>query len=193
MSALVGEAMTGGYGGADILHDCTIGVDNGEIAVIVGILGVFAAPALGEALGYEGIEAKVGAASAYLIGCVLIFGPITLFAAPDDREATAGAPITFDEVRTFLVRRDFLWMSTANFATNFATVSLSVITYFIAAYLFEAPDRYGLAMTLYFVAAFLGMPAWMALARRLGDARRTGIRNGLAGGSRPRRHRRSSR
>ena len=28
--------MTGGYGGADILHDCTIGVEKGEIAVIVG-------------------------------------------------------------------------------------------------------------------------------------------------------------
>jgi branched-chain amino acid transport system ATP-binding protein len=36
MSFLVGEAMTGGYGGADILHACTIGVDRGEIAVIVG-------------------------------------------------------------------------------------------------------------------------------------------------------------
>lgn len=28
--------MTGGYGGADILHDCTIAVETGEIAVIVG-------------------------------------------------------------------------------------------------------------------------------------------------------------
>ena len=28
--------MTGGYGGADILHACTIAVDKGEIAVIVG-------------------------------------------------------------------------------------------------------------------------------------------------------------
>ena len=28
--------MTGGYGGADILHGCTIAVDRGEIAVIVG-------------------------------------------------------------------------------------------------------------------------------------------------------------
>ena len=37
MSYLIGEAMTGGYGtGADILHDCTIAVDQGEIAVIVG-------------------------------------------------------------------------------------------------------------------------------------------------------------
>ncbi|MDG4890068.1 MULTISPECIES: ABC transporter ATP-binding protein [unclassified Mesorhizobium] len=36
MSMLIGETMTGGYGGADILHGCTISVDRGEIAVIVG-------------------------------------------------------------------------------------------------------------------------------------------------------------
>lgn len=33
---LIGENMTGGYGGADILHSCTIAVDPGQIAVIVG-------------------------------------------------------------------------------------------------------------------------------------------------------------
>ena len=34
---LIGDAMTGGYGtGADILHDCTISVEKGKIAVIVG-------------------------------------------------------------------------------------------------------------------------------------------------------------
>lgn len=36
MSFLIGEHMTGGYGAADILNDCTIAVDKGEIAVIVG-------------------------------------------------------------------------------------------------------------------------------------------------------------
>ncbi len=37
MSALIGQDMTGGYGtGADILHGCTIGVEAGQIAVIVG-------------------------------------------------------------------------------------------------------------------------------------------------------------
>ena len=36
MSFLTGQSMTGGYGAADILHDCTIAVDKGEIAVIVG-------------------------------------------------------------------------------------------------------------------------------------------------------------
>ncbi len=34
---LIGEAMTAGYGkGPDILHECTIAVDKGQIAVIVG-------------------------------------------------------------------------------------------------------------------------------------------------------------
>ena len=36
MSYLLGESMTGGYGGADILHSCTIGVEKGQIAVVVG-------------------------------------------------------------------------------------------------------------------------------------------------------------
>ena len=34
---LIGDAMTGGYGtGADILHECTVSVEQGKIAVIVG-------------------------------------------------------------------------------------------------------------------------------------------------------------
>jgi len=34
---LIGDGMTGGYGrGADILHDCTVAVNPGEVAVIVG-------------------------------------------------------------------------------------------------------------------------------------------------------------
>lgn len=36
MAFLSALNMTGGYGGADILHDCTITVEKGEIAVVVG-------------------------------------------------------------------------------------------------------------------------------------------------------------
>ena len=36
MTALIGSAMTGGYGGADILKGCNVAVESGEIAVIVG-------------------------------------------------------------------------------------------------------------------------------------------------------------
>lgn len=33
---LIGDNMTGGYGAVDILHNCTIAVEKGQIAVIVG-------------------------------------------------------------------------------------------------------------------------------------------------------------
>jgi branched-chain amino acid transport system ATP-binding protein len=36
VSFLIGQKMRGGYGVTDILNDCTIAVDQGEIAVIVG-------------------------------------------------------------------------------------------------------------------------------------------------------------
>jgi branched-chain amino acid transport system ATP-binding protein len=36
VSFLIGENMTGGYGSVDILHSCTVGVERGEIAVVVG-------------------------------------------------------------------------------------------------------------------------------------------------------------
>ena len=48
---LRGENMTGGYGGADIIKDCTIGVDKGEIAVIVGPNGAGKSTAMKALLG----------------------------------------------------------------------------------------------------------------------------------------------
>ena len=51
MSYLEGDAMTGGYGGADIIHDCSISVDRGEIAVIVGPNGAGKSTAMKALLG----------------------------------------------------------------------------------------------------------------------------------------------
>ena len=48
MSFLVGENMVCGYGGADILHGCTVGVDPGEIAVVVGPNGAGMSTAMKE-------------------------------------------------------------------------------------------------------------------------------------------------
>jgi len=48
---LVGQGMTGGYGGADIITDCTIGVERGEIAVIVGPNGAGKSTAMKAMLG----------------------------------------------------------------------------------------------------------------------------------------------
>ena len=56
MHYLVGEAMTGGYGDADILHDCTIGVEKGEIAVVVGPNGAGKSTAMKAVFGMLGLR-----------------------------------------------------------------------------------------------------------------------------------------
>ncbi|MFN7224148.1 MAG: ABC transporter ATP-binding protein [Paracoccaceae bacterium] len=53
---LIGEAMTGGYGGADILHGCTIAVDPGQIAVIVGPNGAGKSTAMKAVFGMLGLR-----------------------------------------------------------------------------------------------------------------------------------------
>ena len=60
MSYLLGENMTGGYGGADILHSCTVGVEKGEIAVVVGPNGAGKSTAMKAIFGMLNIrEGKV--------------------------------------------------------------------------------------------------------------------------------------
>ena len=56
MHYLSGEAMTGGYGDADILHDCSIGVDKGEIAVVVGPNGAGKSTAMKAVFGMIGLR-----------------------------------------------------------------------------------------------------------------------------------------
>jgi len=58
MSFFVGELMTGGYGGADILKGCTVDVEKGEIAVIVGPNGAGKSTAMKAMLGM--LELKDG-------------------------------------------------------------------------------------------------------------------------------------
>jgi branched-chain amino acid transport system ATP-binding protein len=58
MSFFVGELMTGGYGGADILKGCTVDVEQGEIAVIVGPNGAGKSTAMKAMLGM--LELKQG-------------------------------------------------------------------------------------------------------------------------------------
>jgi branched-chain amino acid transport system ATP-binding protein len=57
MTYLAGEMMTGGYGGADILHECSISVDRGEIAVVVGPNGAGKSTAMKAIFGMLGLRA----------------------------------------------------------------------------------------------------------------------------------------
>ena len=51
MNYLIGENLTGGYGGADIIRNCNISVGKGEIAVVVGPNGAGKSTAMKALLG----------------------------------------------------------------------------------------------------------------------------------------------
>ncbi len=75
---LIGEGMTGGYGkGADILHDCTIAVDKGQIAVIVGPNGAGKSTAMKAVFGMLNLRS----------GAVRIDGEDITALSPQDRVA----------------------------------------------------------------------------------------------------------
>jgi branched-chain amino acid transport system ATP-binding protein len=75
---LIGERMTGGYGkGADILHDCTIAVDKGKIAVIVGPNGAGKSTAMKAVFGMLNLRQ----------GAVRIEGEDITALSPQDRVA----------------------------------------------------------------------------------------------------------
>ena len=77
MSYLIGENMTGGYGGADILHDCTIAAEQGEIAVIVGPNGAGKSTAMKAVFGMLNIHT----------GRVMLDGEDITKLTPQDRVA----------------------------------------------------------------------------------------------------------
>lgn len=77
MSFLIGENMTGGYGAVDILHDCTVAVDKGQIAVIVGPNGAGKSTAMKAIFGMLALRG----------GRVLLDGDDITALSPQDRVA----------------------------------------------------------------------------------------------------------
>ena len=74
---LEGTNLTGGYGGADILKGCTLGVDPGEVAVIVGPNGAGKSTAMKALLGMLAIRE----------GAVTLAGEDITHLSPQDRIA----------------------------------------------------------------------------------------------------------
>ena len=81
MSFLMGENMTGGYGGANIINNCTISVDLGQIAVIVGPNGAGKSTAMKAIFGMLDLRG----------GSVSIDGRNITGLSPQDRVATGMA------------------------------------------------------------------------------------------------------
>jgi len=74
---LIGDAMTGGYGSVDILHDCTVAVEKGEIAVIVGPNGAGKSTAMKAVFGMLALRS----------GAVRLDGKDITALSPQDRVA----------------------------------------------------------------------------------------------------------
>ena len=81
MSFLIGENMTGGYGGANIINNCKISVDLGQIAVIVGPNGAGKSTAMKAIFGMLDLRG----------GSVSIDGRDITGLSPQDRVATGMA------------------------------------------------------------------------------------------------------
>lgn len=81
MSFLIGKNMTGGYGGANIINNCTISVDMGQIAVIVGPNGAGKSTAMKAIFGMLDLRG----------GSVSIDGRDITGLSPQDRVATGMA------------------------------------------------------------------------------------------------------
>ena len=81
MSFLIGDNMTGGYGGANIIKGCTISVDMGQIAVIVGPNGAGKSTAMKAIFGMLDLNG----------GSVSIDGRDITGLSPQDRVATGMA------------------------------------------------------------------------------------------------------
>ncbi len=75
MSLLIGENMTGGYEGVDILHQCTVRAEEGEISVIVGPNGAGKSTAMKAIFGMVGLHS----------GTVWINGEDITRLSPQDR------------------------------------------------------------------------------------------------------------
>ena len=81
MTFLTGKNMTGGYGGANIINNCTISVDLGQIAVIVGPNGAGKSTAMKAIFGMLDLNA----------GSISIDGRNITGLSPQDRVATGMA------------------------------------------------------------------------------------------------------
>ncbi|MEM8789499.1 MAG: ATP-binding cassette domain-containing protein, partial [Pseudomonadota bacterium] len=95
---LIGEGMTGGYGAADILHECTVSVERGEIAVIVGPNGAGKSTAMKAVFGMLPLRA----------GAVRLDGRDITGLSPQDRVAAGMGfvPQTANVFTTLTVREN---------------------------------------------------------------------------------------
>lgn len=139
-----------------------------EIFIIGGMTLVLAIPALIELAGQDDQRAKVASMGWF---CLILF-PLTVLPTlryvPDTHQAS-GLVVDWRAAGRLLVRNSMLWrLLAADLTSGFGTGVAGALYIFVATYLFELPGHASLALLFYFLAAFMAMPLWLALAYRVG-------------------------
>ncbi|MFM5924218.1 MAG: MFS transporter [Novosphingobium sp.] len=141
-----------------------------EVAVIVGVLGVFAVAALASHLHGSDVAVQARAAGLFILVTITLFTAVTWAFTPDSgKGGHAHGAASWALLRPFLLSRDFVLLSLAMLVYNSAWTAMGAMGFFVAQHLYRAPEYFALSMVLTFAIAPFGMIGWMKLAGRLGD------------------------
>ncbi|MDE2436407.1 MAG: MFS transporter [Sphingomonadales bacterium] len=141
-----------------------------EVAVIAGVLGVFAVAALASHLQGGDVAVQARAAGIFILVTITVATLVTWAFTPDSGKGDmAHGDASWAVLRPFLLSRDFILLSLAMLVYNSAWTAMGAMGFFVAQHLYRAPEYFALSLVLTFAIAPFGMIGWMKLAGRWGD------------------------
>ncbi|MDF1791836.1 MAG: MFS transporter [Thalassobaculaceae bacterium] len=138
--------------------------------VVVGTLLAAGTPIM---LGIDG-DLRPGAALAALAVALMVVLPATVAAAAavPDHHMQAGQPVPWSESRRLLLQnRPFLRLILAYLINGLANGLPATLFLLFVEHVLAAPEQQGLLLFVYFLCGILGVPLWLAVARRIGKHR----------------------
>ena len=140
-----------------------------------GLLGVILAAGLTSVLGYDGLSLAFAV-------CLLATGALLLARAPRPALRSAGDAVAGSGWNVPLRQRAFRWLFAVLLVNGVAAAIPATLFLFFAGDYLRLGHYAGPFLIVYFCAAAASMPAWVALARRFGEARAWGGAMLLAAG-----------
>ena len=132
-----------------------------------GLLGVILAAGLTSVLGYDGLSLAFAV-------CLLATGALLLARAPRPALRSAGDAVAGRAWKVPLRQRAFRWLFAVLLVNGVAAAIPATLFLFFAGDYLRLGHYAGPFLIVYFCAAGASMPAWVALARRFGEARAWG-------------------
>lgn len=142
-----------------------------EACVVIGTLLAAGAPLM---LGIDG-DSTPGAALAALAVALMVVLPLTVAAAstfvPDRQIAPLQTIPWSDSRRLLLENKPFLRLIVAYLVNGLANGLPATLFLLFVQHVLVAPEQQGLLLFVYFLCGIVGVPIWLAIARRVGKHR----------------------